>query len=470
MSHKSPLAARNLGAPSPNKLAGDRIISGKRTAVGGVLQALVGRFALTVVTAFTGVLSARYLHPDGRGELAAMILWPIVLTSGLTFGLPSATVFQLKHNPPSASEIMGAGLLLATAAGVLATVLGWILIPVWLAHYSAETISYARLFLLNSVPCAWALTARACLESKGEFRLASLLILAPSLATLVWLVTLAATKRLDPASAGVAYVLPSVPASLYLVYWVERNVGIRIRHFLSKAHLLLSYGIRAYGIDLCGTLSLYVDQALVVRMLTPASMGIYNVALSLSRVLSVFHLAVNVVLFPRTVAQEPEKIIEVTGRAVRVSTTLATTCGLVVALFGRQALSAIYGSQYADASPLLTILTVEVILSGMALVLSQAYMALGRPGVVTIIQTTGLLLTIPMMLVLVPRWGLMGAALSLLFSTSARLLLVVAGFPMVLKQECPNMLPGPKELTFITTVIGDYTRAFRTPAPVKAMD
>ena len=51
---------------------------------------------------------------------------------------------------------------------------------------------------------------------------------------------------------------------------------------------LFAYGIRSYGIDLCGTMALYVDQALVVRLLEPGMMGTYVVALSLSRMLNAF--------------------------------------------------------------------------------------------------------------------------------------------------------------------------------------
>jgi O-antigen/teichoic acid export membrane protein len=68
-------------------------------------------------------------------------------------------------------------------------------------------------------------------------------------------------------------------------------------------------------------------------------------------------------------------------------------------------------------------------------------MALGRPGMVTIIQSIGLSLSIPMMLILIPRWGINGAAAALLTATIARFLFVYFGFGFILKIPRPDLIP-----------------------------
>jgi len=76
----------------------------------------------------------------------------------------------------------------------------------------------------------------------------------------------------------------------------------------------------------------------------------------------------------------------------------------------------------------LRILVVEAVFSGATLVLSQAFMAMGRPGVVTVVQLTGLSLTVPLMVLLVPRYGIVGAGAALLLSTAGRFVCVLASF------------------------------------------
>jgi O-antigen/teichoic acid export membrane protein len=209
-------------------------------------------------------------------------------------------------------------------------------------------------------------------------------------------------------------------------------------------------------------MSVYVDQALVIHILRPSFMGTYVVALSLSRMLNVFHTAVVMVLFPKAVSRPVREVIEMTGRAVRMTTVLTTICGTAIILAGPHLLVLLYGSDYAGAAAILRILVIEVILSGATQVMSQAFMALGRPGVITALQAFGLSLTVPLMFILVPRLGLQGAALSLLLSTSARFLFVLASFSRFLATPCPSLIPRQGDFR---TVASGMLRRWRTPQP-----
>jgi O-antigen/teichoic acid export membrane protein len=99
------------------------------------------------------------------------------------------------------------------------------------------------------------------------------------------------------------------------------------------------------------------------------------------------------------------------------------------------------------------ILVLEVVLSGATFVLAQAFMALDRPGVVTILQAIGLSLSIPMMILLIPRYGIYGAAISLLTSTVARLIFVYSGFRLFLKTKPPRLLPNGNDLRLLWDIM-----------------
>jgi O-antigen/teichoic acid export membrane protein len=208
---------------------------------------------------------------------------------------------------------------------------------------------------------------------------------------------------------------------------------------MAACRLLLSYGVRSYGVDILGALALQVDQVLVISLLAPAAMGTYGVALSLSRMFNLFQGSAVSVLFPRASGCTADEILRMTEYATRVS-TLVTGCAIVAAMIGPFMLRTLYGREYAGASFTLEILLLEVTISGAVFILAQAYMALGRPGMVTIIQSVGLSLSIPMMLVLIPVWGINGAAVALLTSTIARFLFVYFGFRFILKIPLPDLI------------------------------
>ncbi|MGA7341890.1 MAG: polysaccharide biosynthesis C-terminal domain-containing protein, partial [Terracidiphilus sp.] len=256
--------------------------------------------------------------------------------------------------------------------------------------------------------------------------------------------------RMNPYAAAAAYIAASLPSFCFMVSRVMR-IGIRAARLeFALLKQILQYGIRSYGIDILGTLALQVDQVLVVSLLSAGAMGSYVVVLSLSRMLNVFQTSVVMVLFPKAAGHDAQKVLAMTGDSVRMSGLVTAACGALVCIAGPTLLRALYGAEYVAAAGALRILVLEAVLAGVTFVLAQAFMALNRPGVVTVLQGIGLSLSLPMMLWLIPRYGIYGAAISLLASTCARLLFVCAGFKVFLKVAPPRILPARRDLlTFI---------------------
>ena len=227
-----------------------------------------------------------------------------------------------------------------------------------------------------------------------------------------------------------------------MVSHVRRIFTWQVGAHIAVVRQILSYGIRSYGIDVLGTLALYVDQVLVIGLLMPGAMGSYVVVLSLSRMLNIFQNSVVMVLFPKSAGRPAREVVDMTGNAVRISTLVTALCGILVCAAGPSLLRIFYGSEYVAAAGALRILVVEVVLSGATYVLAQAFMALNTPGVVTVLQAIGLSLCIPLMMLLIPRWGIYGAAVSLLASTITRLVFVIVAFRLFLKTNPPNLIPN----------------------------
>ena len=115
-------------------------------------------------------------------------------------------------------------------------------------------------------------------------------------------------------------------------------------------------------------------------------MGSYVVVLSISRMLNVFQTSVVMVLFPKAAGHKAEKVLAMTGESVRISGMVTVACGAMVCIAGPTLLRVVYGAEYVSAAGALRILVLEAVLSGVTFVLAQAFMALNRPGVVTVLQ------------------------------------------------------------------------------------
>jgi O-antigen/teichoic acid export membrane protein len=437
---------------------------GKRSGLGltAILQSMGGRILFTLITVATGMLTARVLHPAGRGELAALGVWPNFLGGLMTFGLPSAFIYWSRSRPHLKSNLLWASMPITLVSGLLAVLVGVVGIPHWLAKYPPHVIHMAQFFMANAFVVLLTTNARSACEAESDFFGSSVAMVMTPLLALTGLATLALGHWLTPITATAAYIFSGIPTCVFLLTRLRGSCRGWPKDLVRSSRMLLGYGIRSYGVDICGTFSLYADQAVVVRLLAPEAMGIYVVALSLSRMMGIIHQAVAAVLFPKAVALDPERMVALTGRAVRVSTVCTAVCGFGVAVVGPFLLTLLYGRDYSGASHILDVLIMEMVVSGSTLVLTRAHMALGRPGFVTFLQSIGLVLSIPLLIVLVPRWGVVGAGYSLLIASVMRMILAQVSFRRVLGYRAPGLMPKVAELRTMAERLKAGVTAFRS--------
>lgn len=425
-----------------------------KSGTAAILRTLLANVFILTVNVGTGIITARLLGPVGRGEQAVMGLWVQFLAYALTLGLPSALLYNLRRHPEEASRLFFAALLLGTLAGFAATGVGVVFIPYLLSEgYSPEVVGYARWFMIAAPVVLLNLILMYVLRAREEFGTYNAVRYLQPLLTLFGLIFLAFAGLLTPLSATLAYVLPVVPVFLYMLVRLWRIYRPTFGGTRRALRDLTSYGLRSYGADVTGVLSSELDRALVAVFLGPAAMGLYVVALSFSRMLDVFQSAVVSVIFPKAMGRSQEEVVALIGRGARVSGAVTFLAAAGIALLGPWAMSVVYGRQFLGAVPVLRFLLLVVALSGVTWILCQAFMVLGRPGFVTVVQVAGLGLTVVLLPVLVPRYGLEGAGLALLISTAVRLALALASFPLVLKVRAPGLLPRRSDLTQILALL-----------------
>jgi enterobacterial common antigen flippase len=443
-----------------------RVLAGIRRAVplrGGVaatVQTVMVNVLVLGLNFGTGVITARALGPDGRGVQAAMQMWPRIMAIALTLGLPTALLYNLRRYPERGPRLFLAALLMGTGLGLLATLAGITFIPHWLTKYSPEVVRSAQWFMVFSTPILLIAAFQSVQRARQEFTAFNAIRFLLPMLTLLILALLALLNRLTPFNATLAYMLPYVPVLLWLTVRLWRTYRPTLRGLRDPFRSLTSYGIRVYGADILGQLAAgQIDRVLVVGFLNPAAMGLYVVAYSLSRTLDVFPVALAQVVLPKAASRSVEEVVALIGRGVRVSTTVAILAASLLAILGPWALQVVYGQEFLQAVHVFRLLLAEAVLSGATLVLAQAFMASNRPGITSIMQGVGLSLNLPLLAVLVPRYGLVGAGLAVLISTTVRFVFAVVNYPIVLRVRPPGLRPRWSDFTSIVRRGGDNAGA-----------
>ncbi len=410
-----------------------------------VVQTLLANVSIQGANVLTGVITARSFGPPGRGELAAMITWPQFLAFCLCLGIPGATVLTIKRAESDAGRVFAASTVMSLMLGAIAAVAGVALMPLLLRQYPPETVRLARLFVLSAPLPLLTLIFASTFQGRGDFIGFNLVRLAVPLLTLLLLAAFAAGGRLTPTIAACCFVFAPLP----LMGWAFSRLCARLRPRLrgtgAAAGQLFHHGLRFYGNDLLGMLASQLDRVFVISLLGSGETGVYVVALSLAHVVGVLPAAVASVLFPKACGRPDAEIARVVARAARVTTAATAAAALLVGLLGPLILALVYGSEFVAAAGPARLLLAEAVLAGTAVVLGQAFLASGRATTVIAGQAVGVAASVPLLLLLVPRLGLPGAAVALLVATGARLVVLLYCFATRLDAGSSRPVPAARE-------------------------
>ena len=211
---------------------------------------------------------------------------------------------------------------------------------------------------------------------------------------------------------------------------------------------LLHYGLRFYGADLLGVLSSYLDQIIIVRVLSPAEVGTYVVASNLARLLNVLQTSAWTVVFPGIAARSLGTVLEKVGTAVRVVGSVNVIAAIGLGLLSSPLLQLFYGSQFGQPARRL-ILLAGTVASNAANLLHETFAGIGRPGIITAIEGFGFAVLFGAMLLLVPPYGAIGAALAVALTSLMRFGCVLAGLRLILGVAIPQLIISRADFNLI---------------------
>jgi O-antigen/teichoic acid export membrane protein len=436
------------------------LIKGKDTASTSIRALLASVFILGL-NMLTGIMTTRFLGPSGRGDHATMILWPQFLAFVMTIGMHSAVVYNMKKYPEDAGKLYVSSLLLNCASGIIACAIGVYFIPIWLSSSSSQVIQFAQWAMMITPVILIMFVNHAVLRARNEFALFNFVRYLMPLATLAVLLGFLAAGKLTPFTSAIAYLGPNVPIVLWLTIRLLRIYGVEWRGIWVSMKRNIQYGLGSYGIDLLGNISLYVDQIIVIRLLSPADLGLYVVAVSLSRTANIFSQSLSLILFPKSSGLPKDEVIAMTVRAFRVSTFISILAAIAAMLVAPYVLIILYGSDFKSAVAVFRLLILEVVITGSSMVISQAYMSLGRPSIVTMMYAVGLGVLIPLLLWLVPIFGITGVGMAMLLAAFIRLGFIFIHFPLTLKVPFPSVFKFAEDMGWVKQLVLSKVKGYK---------
>lgn len=217
---------------------------------------------------------------------------------------------------------------------------------------------------------------------------------------------------------------------------------LRVKAELSKplAKKLFRFGIPITLATLAGTVLGYTDTVILTYFRSLKEVGLYNAAFPTMKVINVIGVAITSVVFPISAElwakKRKDQLSNGLGMLYKYVLIVVFPIALTMFLFPEIIMGILFGSEFRAAGNVLRILAIGYFINAFSGINNSTLTGIGKPKTVGKIILYGAALNLILNMILIPAYGMEGAALSTL---SAFILIFILS--LNLRKHVPFVLP-----------------------------
>jgi O-antigen/teichoic acid export membrane protein len=377
---------------------------GRRLFTDGIYT-FATRILTMLLAAVLGVLTARVLGTHGRGIYVTPMVNAGIVTAAFT-GLSSATSYFLLRRGAGRTVVRAS---LTVALGFIAVAAAAVCMLAAIGH----ALWSATAAILSLPGPAALMIATGYATGTYRVRLCAVLATVSTAVTLAVMVFIFfVTGERTPSAAIVGWLVATNVMAAGVVFWMLRDA----RRLPAGAISIASYArytLRSGLVGLVTLLNYRADVYLVAVLGTPTMLGMYTLAVSAAETLLTTTQVTAVVTAPHVGGLEERAAAALAARAVRHNVLVSGVCCVGLAILAPFAVQLLYGPAFTPVVPALRVLLIGVFALSLGSPMATYFtIRLGRPEVPLILASSSALICIVACVVLIPRIGLVGAALA----------------------------------------------------------
>lgn len=400
---------------------------------------LVARVLQFILSFTTGVIIARAIGPSGKGIYSLVVLTYslAVLLAGV--GIPTANtcfVGQKKDKIPnlvsnSVIVVIGAAFSLAVVFAIFSL---WHIFDQVTLKYIALAFVLAPFGLLTEL-------FSGIIWGQNRIREFNLVTVARPLSILILIVLFFITFGLNLkgvlASWGISQIIVVILATWILL----RRTSLSLSPDLRLMKESLGFGSQIWLMNIIGTLNFRFDIFLVAYFLSPKEVGYYSVAVVISGLLFYIPTAIAVALLPRLTSANPKEASRIASKGCRTALFSSVILSLFLLATARFLIPAVYGKAFLPSVMPLLLLLPGVAVYGMAHITTSYFNGyLSKPFINAGVAGLSLIIDVALNIVLIPKMGVIGAALASSISYITAMGVCVYIFTRMSRTSIRNMI------------------------------
>jgi O-antigen/teichoic acid export membrane protein len=385
------------------------------------------RIVWTVLGVLSGVILARWLGPHDRGILALVLLVPSTTVTLAKLGISQSNVYYINREQADAGQVASNAVMFALLSGVAAAVVVWLMKDTLLRTVLRDVPTWALAISLVRVPMLLLDNyVYGVLQATGRFSVYNLRLLVSEGLRLIFVVLALIVLGWGLQAAVVIYTVLGAFNAVWLMLATKRRIPFTFSIYPRLLRGQLSFGIRSYVQTVVAHLLLRIDIYMVSYYLDPANTAFYALTLHFTELALEFPQAIGLVLYPRLASLPEEEVHRVTAQACRRTLMVTVPGAFLLGLLGPYIITAWYGEPYSPARAPLPWAAVGVVMMSVFVILTRDFTSRGRQRINIMAGLLALIGNVALNVVLIPKMGIVGAAMATAVSyTGACLVLLV---------------------------------------------
>lgn len=373
---------------------------------------IICKVAQSILSVIVTMISARYLGPSNYGLInyAASIVAFVSPIALLGFG--SVTIQELVTNKDDEGKIMGSTII-SSLLSAFVCVVGVFCFSIVVNHGDADTVIVCTLY---SVMLLFQATELITLWFQSQFlskysSIVSFIAYALVAAYKLFLLIKGLSVYLFAISNAIDYMLISV--SLIIIY--KKAGGKKLSFDLGIAKRLLSKSKHYIIPNIMIAIFTQTDHIMIKHMINDAATGYYSAALSCANFLNFVYTAMVDSARPAILEKyniDKDQFVDNLKKLFSIIIYMTIIAGGMLCIFAEIVIKILYGDTYLEAVPVLRIICWFSLFSYLGSVRNIWVLAQNKQKYLWLMNLSGALVNVILNFVLIPIFGIEGAAVA----------------------------------------------------------
>jgi len=370
---------------------------------------------------------ARSIGPENTGKYFFALSFTTVFVVLVDFGLTNVFIRESAREPQDTKRYLQTVLSAKIFLGLFTYLIA--VLTISLLGYTVETRHLVYLSALTMLFDSAHMTVYGAMRAYGSLRYESYGIIFSQFATMV-LGTVFIFAKLPLLFLILAYTIPSALNFIYATYCLNKHFGIKLGLNFDRQILKLFFVMAwpfALG-SIFARIYSYADSIMLSKLAGNTAVGLYSIPYKITYAFQFIPLALTAVIYPRFseyFANDKDKLGKIVSQSIKYLLLIVVPIAFGIGVLGREIIFSLYTSSYANSILPLRILLVGLIFSFISFPLASLLNAVNRQGTQTGIMAVVMVVNLILNILLIPKIGIVGAAISALIGN---IMLTLLGF------------------------------------------